>query len=135
MHMSRNSKKQGTQPVAAALDSGAPIDHSVLDKLLCDDREAVGVVLRQFCASCPGDADALGVALSRNDSKSVLRWAHRLKGACQMVGAAPLADACERAEVAVRAGDSRSMAAAVSEIDRETARITTHLEAWLKSGS
>ena len=129
------SNRQGAQPAAAAQDGGVPIDHSVLEKLLCDDREAVGVVLRQFCASCPRDASALGVALSRNDSKDALRWAHRLKGACQMVGAAPLADVCGRAEVAVRAGDSRSMAAAVSEIDRETARITTHLEAWLKSGS
>ena len=133
--MPRISKKQGAQPAAAAQDSGVPLDHAVLDRLLCDDREAVGVVLRQFCASCPGDADALGVALSRNDSKSVLRWAHRLKGACQMVGAAPLADVCERAEAAVRAGDSRLMAAAVSGIDRETARITAYLEAWLKAGS
>ena len=133
--MPRISKKQGAQPAAAAQDSGVPIDHSVLEKLLCDDREAVGVVLRQFCASCPGDASALGVALSRNDSKGALRWAHRLKGACQMVGAAPLADVCERAEAAVRAGDSRLMAAAVSGIDRETARITAYLEAWLKAGS
>lgn len=133
--MPRISKKHGVQPAAAAQAGGVPIDHSVLDKLLCDDREAVGVVLRQFCASCPGDASALGVALSRNDSKDALRWAHRLKGACQMVGAAPLADACERAEAAVRAGDSRLVAAAVPEIDRETARITAYLEAWLKAGN
>ena len=133
--MARTSKKHDAQPAAAARDSGIPIDHSVLDKLLCDDQESVGVVLRQFCASCPGDASALGVALSRNDSKGALRWAHRLKGACQMVGAAPLADVCERAEAAVRAGDSRLVAAAVSEIDRETTRITAYLEAWLKAGS
>jgi len=133
--MARASKKQSAQPEAAGQDGGIPMDHSVLGKLLCDDREAVGVVLRQFCASCPGDASALGIALTRNDSKGALRWAHRLKGACQMVGAAPLAEACERAEAAVRAGDSRSSAAAVSEIDRETVRITAYLEAWLKSGS
>ena len=133
--MSRTLKRQGAQPVAAALDGGAPIDHSVLDRLLCDDREAVRVVLRQFCASCPGDAVALGVALSGSDSKGVLRWAHRLKGACQMVGAGPLADICERAEAAMRAGDSRLMAIAVTQIDRETARITAYLEAWLKAGT
>ena len=128
------SNREGAQPRAGAQSNAGPIDHSVLDRLLSDDQEAVGVVLRQFCASCPGDASALGVALSRNDSKGALRWAHRLKGACQMVGAAPLADVCGRAEVAVRAGNSRSMAAAVPEIDRETARITAYLEAWLKSG-
>ena len=109
------------------------MDHAVLDRLLSDDQDAVGVVLRQFCASCPGDAGALGVALSRNDSKGVLRWAHRLKGACQMVGAIPLAEACERAEEAVRTGDARLIATAVADIDRETARVTGYLESWLNA--
>ena len=89
--------------------------------------------MRQFCASCPGDAGALGVALSRNDSKGALRWAHRLKGACQMVGAVSFADACERAEVAVRTGDPRLIAEAVAEIERESARVTGYLEIWLNA--
>ena len=128
------SNREGAQPRAGAQSSAAPIDHTVLDRLLSDDQEAVGVVLRQFCASCPGDASALGAALSRNDGKGALRWAHRLKGACQMVGAVPFADACERAEAAVRAGDPRRIAEAVAEIDRESARITGYLETWLNAG-
>jgi len=43
------------------------------------------------------------------------------------------ADACERAEVAVRAGDPRLIAEAVAEIDREVARITGYLETWLNA--
>lgn len=127
------SNREGAQPRAGAQSNAGPIDHSVLDRLLSDDQEAVGVVLRQFCASCPGDASALGVALSRNDSKGALRWAHRLKGACQMVGALSLADICERIEVAVRAGDPRVIAEAVAEIDRETARVTGYLQTWLNA--
>src|SRR6185295_19900062 len=103
--MARPSKHQSAAPRARQGDAG-PIDHKVLDTLLCEDQEAVGVVLRQFRSSCPGDASALGVALSRNDNKGALRWAHRLKGACQMVGAMRLADICERAEGAVRAGEA-----------------------------
>ena len=131
--MARTSKQEGAQPGAAAQGNAGPIDHTVLDRLLCEDREAVGVVLRQFRASCPGDASALGVALSRKDSKGALRWAHRLKGACQMVGAVSLADVCERVESAVRAGDSGLIAGAVSDIDREVQRITGYLDAWLSA--
>jgi two-component system, NarL family, sensor histidine kinase EvgS len=133
--MRRTSQHQGAQQRAAAQADPGPIDHAVLDRLLCDDREAVGVVLRQFRSSCPGDASALGVALSGNDNKGALRWAHRLKGACQMVGALQLAELCGRAEIAVRAGDSRLIAEAVSEIDREAERITGYLDAWLNASA
>lgn len=76
---------------------------------------------------------ALGVALSRNDNKDALRWAHRLKGACQMVGAIRLAEICESAEAAVRAGDSGRIAQAVSGIDHEAERITGYLDPWLNT--
>ena len=131
--MPRTSRHQGTQQPAGGRGSPCPINHTVLDKLLCEDREAVGVVLRQFRSSCPGDVSALGVALSRNDIKDALRWAHRLKGACQMVGATRLAEICERAEVAVRAGDSGQIAQAVTGIDREAERITGYLDLWLNT--
>jgi HPt (histidine-containing phosphotransfer) domain-containing protein len=131
--MPSTSDREGAQSLAGAQGNAGPIDHTVLDRLLSDDQEAVGVVLRQFCASCPGDAGALGVALSRNDCKGSLRWAHRLKGACQMIGAVSFADACGRAEVAVRAGDPSLIAEAVAEIDRESARVAGYLEAWLNA--
>jgi HPt (histidine-containing phosphotransfer) domain-containing protein len=130
--MPRTLPHQGAQQRAPGQGNPGPIDHTVLDKLLCEDRDAVGVVLRQFRSSCPGDASALGVALSRNDNKGALRWAHRLKGACQMVGATRLAEVCERVEVAVRAGDSGLTAQAVSEVECEAERITGYLDAWLK---
>jgi len=131
--MARTSKPQAAQQQAGDQVNPSPIDHTVLERLLCDDREAVGVVLRQFRSSCPGDASALGDALSRNDNKGALRWAHRLKGACQMVGANQLAETCERAEVAVRAGDSGAIAQAVAEVSREAERIAGYLDAWLST--
>ena len=131
--MPRTSRNPGAKQRAGGQFNPAPMDHTVLDKLLCEDQEAVGVVLRQFRSSCPGDASALGVALSRNDNKGALRWAHRLKGACQMVGANRLAEVCERVEAAVRAGDSGLIAHAVSDIECEAERITGYLDAWLKA--
>ena len=131
--MTRTSQDAGARQRAGEQGHPGPIDHTVLDKLLCEDREAVGVVLRQFRSSCPGDASALGVALSGNDSKGAQRWAHRLKGACQMVGANRLAEICERVEAAIRAGDAGTIAQAVSDIEREAERITGYLDAWLKA--
>ena len=125
------SGDEDTQQRAGRQVDACPIDHAVLDKLLCEDREAVGVVLRQFRSSCPGDASALGVALSGNVSKDALRWAHRLKGACQMVGATRLATICAQAEAAVRAEDARLIATAASDIESETRRITGYLDTWL----
>jgi HPt (histidine-containing phosphotransfer) domain-containing protein len=133
--MPRASHHQGRPQPAGVQDSPGPIDHTVLDKLLCEDREAVGVVLRQFRSSCPGDVSALGVALSRNDNKDALRWAHRLKGACQMVGANRFAEFCEHVELAVRAGDSGAIAQAVADIGREAERITGYLDAWLNTSA
>jgi HPt (histidine-containing phosphotransfer) domain-containing protein len=131
--MPGTSHHRGEQHSATEQVGPGPIDHAVLDTLLSDDREAVGVVLRQFRSSCPGDASALGAALSRNESKAALRWAHRLKGACQMIGATRLAAACARAEAAVRAGDAKLIAVAVSDIDREAERITGYLDVWLNA--
>jgi len=49
-----------------------------------------------------------------------------------MVGATPLAGACERAEAAIRADDA-TLAAAVADIEREADRISGYLETWLSS--
>jgi HPt (histidine-containing phosphotransfer) domain-containing protein len=131
--MLQTSNREDAQARFGAQGVAGPIDHAVLDTLLCDDREAVGVVLRQFRASCPADASALGVALSRNDIKGALRWAHRLRGACQLVGATRLADICQRVEVAVRAGDAERVKTADFDIDIEAGRIAEYLDAWLKA--
>jgi len=133
--MPRTSEHEGAQQQATGQRGAAPIDHAILGNLLGGDQEAVSVVLRQFRSSCPGDASALGAALSRNDRHEASRWAHRLKGACQLVGAPLLTRACERAEAAIRTADASLAATAVAEIDCEAQRITGYLDAWLKTAA
>jgi HPt (histidine-containing phosphotransfer) domain-containing protein len=108
----------------------APIDLQVLGRLLCDDRVAIAEVLRQFQLCCPKDAAALHAALVAADNAAALRSAHRLKGACRMVGAEALADICERIERAVQAGDRR-LQAAMASLERESARVGAFLQDWL----
>ena len=126
MHRRERSAPAGTLAGAAQL----PVDLQVLGRLLCDDRGAIAEVLRQFHLACPKDAEALRAALAAADSPAALRCAHRLKGACRMVGAEALADVCERIERAVHAGDRR-IQAAMDSLEREADRVSGFLRDWL----
>jgi len=132
--MTLRSGEQIAKSRVAAPAPGGPIDHQVLGRLLCDDRTSISEVMRQFLAACPSDAKALGEAVSAGEAKTALCCAHRLKGACQMVGAEPLADVCARIELAVRAGDRR-LVAAVAQLERESARVADYLRDWLDEGA
>jgi len=111
----------------------APVDHDVLHRLLGGDLEAEREIFRQFLASVPGDAQRLGGALAAGDRKLAMQLAHRLKGACRMVGANGLADACERGERKLRETGSRdeTLSSLAAETDHELARVLEHLQGWL----
>jgi HPt (histidine-containing phosphotransfer) domain-containing protein len=128
--MSRRTASKTAAGVKAAAIA-APIDHSILGTLLCNDDAAVRAVLSQFLASSAEDAAALCAALGVGNRTGALRLAHRLKGGGRMVGAGRLADICERAERAVREGDSPSVLATAAELEGEAKRLTAYLREWL----
>jgi HPt (histidine-containing phosphotransfer) domain-containing protein len=128
--MSRRTASKTAAGVKAAAIA-APIDHSILGTLLCNDDAAVRAVLNQFLASSAEDAAALCAALAVGNRTGALRLAHRLKGGSRMVGAVRLADFCERAERAVREGDSPSVLATAAELEEEAKRLTVYLREWL----
>lgn len=121
---------------AAAESRGRlPIDHCVLARLLCNDRIAQKQVLRTFLDAWPGDLlrlrEALDGAGSPEGRTDAARFAHRMKGACRIVGANPLAEACERAESMLGEGDSMRVASAISELSAEATRTAAYLRDWL----
>lgn len=64
--------------------------------------------------------------LSQSDVQASLRFAHRMKGASRMVGAHPLARACEALEQALRCGepsDARMVQAALQPLHTQVAEI------------
>lgn len=125
----RTARKTAAGARTAAI--AAPIDHSILGTLLCNDDAAVRAVLSQFLASSTEDAAALCAALVVGNKTGALRLAHRLKGGGRMVGAGRLADICERAERAVREVDSPSVLATAAELEAEAKRLAAYLREWL----
>ena len=121
---------RGAMPPAGL---AGPVDHEVLNRLLCDDQSAVREVLGQYLTSCPDDATGVVAAAAAADWQAALRFAHRLKGACRMVGANLLADVCEHVERAVKGQDPRQVAGAVEELRRESDRVQDYLRAWLQA--
>lgn len=125
----RTASKTAARANAAAI--ATPIDHSILGTLLCNDGVAVRAVLSQFLLSSAEDAAALCAALGVGNRTGALRLAHRLKGGSRMVGAGRLADFCERAERAVREGDSPAALATAAELEWEAKRLIAYLREWL----
>jgi PAS domain S-box-containing protein len=82
----------------------APIDLAELDKLAANAEERTDI-LRAFLEQTRVDCAELDAALAQSDVQASLRTAHRMKGASRMVGAHPLARACEALEHALRRGE------------------------------
>jgi PAS domain S-box-containing protein len=82
----------------------APIDLAELDKLAASVDERSDI-LRAFLEQTRIDCAELEAALAQSDVQASLRTAHRVMGASRMVGAHPLAHACEALEHALRSGE------------------------------
>lgn len=82
----------------------APIDLAELDKLAASVDERSDI-LRAYLEQTRIDCAELEAALAQSDVQASLRTAHRMKGASRMVGAHPLARACEALEYALRRGE------------------------------
>jgi signal transduction histidine kinase/CheY-like chemotaxis protein/HPt (histidine-containing phosphotransfer) domain-containing protein len=93
---------QGAVPPEAVM---APVDRAALASSSRGDLARQKAVLAFFRTVNDEDASALQQALEALDPQALTHAAHRMKGACKMVGAHPLADVCHRLEVAGRAKD------------------------------
>jgi signal transduction histidine kinase/HPt (histidine-containing phosphotransfer) domain-containing protein/FixJ family two-component response regulator len=83
--------------------AGRALDATMLDELTGGDGALAAAILRDFVASSTADLQRLGEALDEGDLEEVRRQAHRVKGACGVVGATQLAQVAARIESA--AGD------------------------------
>ena len=84
-------------------------------------------ILAEFRAANRADMTRLRDASLRRDMAGIVRNSHRVKGACRTVGAATLADVCERMEGAGRRNDWQAIAGEQDALEREFER----LNAWL----
>jgi HPt (histidine-containing phosphotransfer) domain-containing protein len=77
----------------------------VLAAWLGDDRDGIEALLNKFRDTAIESEQAIDAAWRAADLSGLAAAAHRLKGAAQAVGAAPLGAAAGRLEQAGKAGD------------------------------
>lgn len=113
-------------PLAPPADD--PVDPTLLDEISGDDRELAREILRDFRLSNDVDAHHIQQAIDDSNSKALSRAAHRIKGASRLVGAHPLARACERLERAGRSEGWGEIFAGLEEFRQEQERLHAYIE-------
>ena len=105
-----------------------PVDPTLLDEISGDDRELAREILRDFRLSNDVDAHHIQQAIDDSDSTTLARAAHRIKGASRLVGAHPLALACERLERASRSEDWEEIFAGHEDFRQEQERLHVYID-------
>ncbi|KXS33769.1 MAG: putative Histidine kinase [Candidatus Gallionella acididurans] len=82
----------------------AAVDFGILEKIAKSHAGQVEM-LQEFLLHNRNDIANLNAALKDGNPAAVARCAHRIKGACRMVGALKLADICAAIEQAAKQGD------------------------------
>jgi len=100
-----------------------------LDQVCGSDPQARADVLDHFSRLHATDYLALLDAVQRGDLEQVRAQAHRIRGSCRMVGAAAMADVCERIETLADAQDLEGVRAAAPALAQENTRLQAALAA------
>lgn len=119
------SENPAGQPFSLQL----PLDDSVLRDYLGDDPALRREVLQQFIETLSTDLQQLESEVRERNVPALQRSAHRLKGACYMVGAKPMGDSAMALEHLAREGNLSGLDAAWTTISAESRRIIQHLAA------
>lgn len=109
--------------------SAPPIDDSVLLEYLGDDDALRREVLQQFIDTLTTDLQQLEAEVRECNVDAVQRSAHRLKGACYMVGARPLGASAATLEQWAYADNAADFPAALTAIIVEHLRLLQQLAA------
>jgi PAS domain S-box-containing protein len=119
----------GVRAAATDADADALLDLEAASRYADDGPDGVANVLLAFSATNAADADELRRAVSARDCAAAIRLAHRIRGACSMLGADSLGEASSELEKAARQGTAADLDAALAVFERELARLGTHLSA------
>ncbi|MCG6659019.1 PAS domain-containing protein [Halomonas campisalis] len=113
-------------PLDPAADD--PVDPTALDLVSGDDGELAREILHDFRCSNELDAKRLEQAIYDSDSTTLVRAAHRIKGASRLVGAHPLAQTCERLERAGRSEAWGEIVVGLEEFRQEQERLHAYID-------
>jgi HPt (histidine-containing phosphotransfer) domain-containing protein len=104
-----------------------PVDPAALHVLTRGEPAAVRRVLQHFHRVNQRDVDTLLAALDRVDFPAIARAAHRIKGACALIGAHALAAVCNLIEHAGHSGDGAAVAEYRARLHHELERLDAYV--------
>ena len=104
------------------------IDQAALIKISKGEAETERNLLLDFRHLNDADAKVLKSAIAEGDLAQVIRFSHRMKGACEQVGSTALGGVCRRIEQAARAGNLAQARQALPTLDHELDRLHSFLD-------
>ncbi len=107
------------EPMQSVLSLNAILDLTVLQKIAVNPSEQLEI-LQEFQQYNRDDIASLLMDLEHGDAPAIASSAHRIKGACRMVGALELADLCLKIEQAAKQGDLAAVRALPSTALQDT---------------
>lgn len=111
------------------------IDHQRLDAICQGAQGTRAKVIADFRQANAVDATCLHLACGSSDFPRIALLAHRIKGACLMLGATGLAEACSLLALAGRAESDANAREAMACFDREAALLGAYLQALPDAGA
>lgn len=106
-----------------------PVDVSVLQRLVGDNREIIRDVLRTFQSTSLAIRADLHAAYRSGKWLDVSAAAHKLKSSARTVGASKLADRCDEIETAVTIGRFEEINQLVGLFDETIVEVDRYLQA------
>ena len=119
--------KNGT----ADLDGNAPVDLTILAELMGDDPGMIRFAFTEYLETTPPDLVELAAATSAMDFPRMRDCAHRLKGACNMIGAAAAGELAYELEKRSFAGDLAGHETLPDEVTRAVEGVFDFARDWL----
>jgi PAS domain S-box-containing protein len=115
---------------ATQRDARGPVNVSLLEELIGNDRATILEVLHDFRISATKIGSALKDACSHDQTTQVAMQAHKLKSSARTVGALVLGELCAEMEAAGTAAKRDALNALLPRFERELAVVNTFIDSF-----
>lgn len=105
-----------------------------LQEVAMGDDEFMVELIDLYLGDAPGQLEALGQAVARQDATAVSAAAHKLKGSCGNIGAEGLVSLCQQIEASGKASRLDGLAELLRQVRLEFAEVNQALQG-VKAGS
>jgi HPt (histidine-containing phosphotransfer) domain-containing protein len=129
----KRSAAPGDIAGSASLDASSLVDRQSLLTHLDGDRDLLQKLVSLFLADAPKKLDAMRLAVESNDTESLSKLAHTMKGAVSNFSSEAVTDTALRLETAARQGNLSSARDAYRELEHLIQRVTPELEDLAKA--